>query len=63
MALGTAQQMFVGGTWTSSATGETFDAVSPATGEHLATIPQGDREDVAAAVRGAASGRRARGRA
>ena len=33
--------------------GETFDAVSPATGEHLATIPQGDRDDVAAAVRGA----------
>jgi succinate-semialdehyde dehydrogenase/glutarate-semialdehyde dehydrogenase len=53
MALVTAQQMFIGGTWTASATGETFAAVSPATGEQLATIPQGDREDVAAAVRSA----------
>ena len=50
MALGTAEQMFVAGDWRSSVTGETFDAVSPATGEHLATIPQGCREDVRAAV-------------
>ena len=50
MALGTAQQMFVAGDWRSSLTGETFAAVRPATGEHLATIPQGGREDVSAAV-------------
>jgi acyl-CoA reductase-like NAD-dependent aldehyde dehydrogenase len=50
MALGTAQQMFLAGQWRASHTGETFDSVSPATGEHLATIPQGGREDVGAAV-------------
>ena len=50
MALGTAQQMFIAGDWCASAAGETFDAVSPATGEHLATIPQGDRGDVGRAV-------------
>ena len=45
MVTGTAQQMFVAGEWVPSATGETFDASSPATGEQLGTVPQGDRED------------------
>ena len=33
MTTSTAQQMFVGGDWQPSASGETFDATSPATGE------------------------------
>ena len=37
--------MFVGGDWLPSATGETFDASSPATGELIATVAQGDRDD------------------
>ena len=59
MATGTAQQMFVGGSWQSSASGETFDATSPATGESIGTIPQGDRGDAQraiAAARDAADG-------
>ena len=50
MATGTEQQMFVGGDWRASASGETFDATSPATGEKIATIPQGDRDDARRAI-------------
>jgi acyl-CoA reductase-like NAD-dependent aldehyde dehydrogenase len=59
MVTGTAQQMFVAGEWVPSTTGETFDASSPATGEQLGTVPQGDREDARraiAAARDAADG-------
>jgi acyl-CoA reductase-like NAD-dependent aldehyde dehydrogenase len=59
MATGTAQHMFVGGSWQSSTTGETFDATSPATGESIGTVPQGDRGDAEraiAAARDAADG-------
>jgi succinate-semialdehyde dehydrogenase/glutarate-semialdehyde dehydrogenase len=50
MATATAQQMFVGGAWQPSASGETFDALSPATGEVIATVPQGDRDDACRAI-------------
>ena len=59
MATGILQQMFVGGAWQPSATGETFEATSPATGEPIATVPQGDRDDArraVAAARAAADG-------
>jgi succinate-semialdehyde dehydrogenase/glutarate-semialdehyde dehydrogenase len=59
MATDTAQQMFVGGSWQPSAGGETFQAVSPATGEPIGTVPQGDRGDARraiAAARAAADG-------
>jgi len=45
MATQTMQQMFVGGSWQPSASGDTFEATSPATGEVIATVPQGDRTD------------------
>ncbi len=51
--------MFIGGRWQASASGETFDATSPATGELIGTVPQGDRDDAAraiAAARDAADG-------
>ncbi len=53
MATGTAQQMFVGGGWSASASGETFDATSPATGELIGTVPQGDRDDARRAIESA----------
>ncbi len=59
MATGTAQQMFIGGDWQPSTTGETFEATSPANGEVIASVPQGDREDAGraiAAARAAADG-------
>jgi succinate-semialdehyde dehydrogenase/glutarate-semialdehyde dehydrogenase len=59
MATSTVQQMFVGGSWQPSASGETFEARSPATGEVIASVPQGDRSDAVRAIdaaRGAADG-------
>jgi acyl-CoA reductase-like NAD-dependent aldehyde dehydrogenase len=50
MTTSTVQQMFVGGDWQSSASGETFDASSPATGELIGTVPQGDRDDARRAI-------------
>jgi acyl-CoA reductase-like NAD-dependent aldehyde dehydrogenase len=42
--------MFIDGEWCDSASGETFEVQSPATGEVLATLPKADREDVRRAV-------------
>jgi acyl-CoA reductase-like NAD-dependent aldehyde dehydrogenase len=59
MTTGTAQQMFVGGSWQPGKSGETFEATSPATGELIGRIPQGDRGDAQraiAAARDAADG-------
>lgn len=59
MATGTVHQMFVGGSWQPSVSGETFQAVSPATGEPIGIVPQGDRDDARraiAAARAAAGG-------
>jgi acyl-CoA reductase-like NAD-dependent aldehyde dehydrogenase len=50
MVTGTAQDMFVGGEWRPSQSGETFEATSPATGEQIGTLPQGDRDDARAAI-------------
>jgi acyl-CoA reductase-like NAD-dependent aldehyde dehydrogenase len=55
MVLGTAQEMFVAGAWRSSTTGETLEATSPATGESLGSVPQGDRDDARAAIDAAAA--------
>jgi acyl-CoA reductase-like NAD-dependent aldehyde dehydrogenase len=55
MGTGTAQQMFVGGQWQPSATGETLEAISPATGETIGSTPQGDRDDARAAIAAARS--------
>src|SRR6202012_522452 len=42
--------MFVAGEWTGAASGETFTADSPATGEAIAEVPQGGREDAQRAI-------------
>jgi succinate-semialdehyde dehydrogenase/glutarate-semialdehyde dehydrogenase len=59
MAAVTELDMFIGGAWRPSATGETSSASSPATGETIGAIPLGDRDDARAAIaaaRGAADG-------
>src|SRR5579862_72982 len=44
------KQMFVGGRWTDALAGETFKAESPATGETIGEVPQGDRDDAQVAI-------------
>jgi acyl-CoA reductase-like NAD-dependent aldehyde dehydrogenase len=51
-------RMFVDGVWTAARSGATSVATSPATGERLGTVPDGDREDARAAI---AAARRAAG--
>jgi acyl-CoA reductase-like NAD-dependent aldehyde dehydrogenase len=51
--------MFVGGAWTGAASGATFTAESPATGEAIGEVPQGGREDAQRAIE--AAGRAAGG--
>lgn len=50
MTAGTTKHMFVDGAWSPSATGETFAATSPGSGEILGTLPQGDRIDAQRAI-------------
>jgi acyl-CoA reductase-like NAD-dependent aldehyde dehydrogenase len=42
--------MFVAGEWCPAASGETATAESPATGEQIGEVPQGDREDARRAI-------------
>ena len=42
--------MYIGGEWIDSASGETFDRISPVTGEILASLPRANREDAQAAI-------------
>jgi phenylacetaldehyde dehydrogenase len=44
------RQLFINGRWTDAASGKTFETPDPATGETLATIAEGDREDINRAV-------------
>src|SRR5256884_7429087 len=41
---------FIGGEWTDAASGETFESLSPVTGETLGTFPRSSAEDVDRAV-------------
>jgi acyl-CoA reductase-like NAD-dependent aldehyde dehydrogenase len=50
MSTSTAKEMFVDGSWRPSASGETFDATSPVTGEVIGFVPQGDRDDARSAI-------------
>jgi len=45
--------MFLGGAWVGAASGEVFTAESPATGEAIGEVPQGDREDARRAIEAA----------
>ncbi len=48
--MASSKQFFVDGRWTSSQSGETFVADSPATGEAIAEVPLGARDDARLAI-------------
>ncbi|MDQ6731655.1 MAG: aldehyde dehydrogenase family protein [Actinomycetota bacterium] len=50
MSAATPQEMFVDGAWTASASGATFEATSPGSGERLGAMPEGDRTDARRAI-------------
>jgi succinate-semialdehyde dehydrogenase/glutarate-semialdehyde dehydrogenase len=43
-------KMLIGGEWVDSVSGATFEATSPATGEIIARVPEGTREDAQRAI-------------
>src|ERR1700720_3368989 len=47
------RKMLVDGKWVNAASGKTFPTYNPATGEVLAQVAEGDRQDIDAAVRAA----------
>ena len=47
------RKMLINGRWVDSISGKTFPTYNPATGEVLAQIAEGDREDIEQAVRAA----------
>jgi phenylacetaldehyde dehydrogenase len=51
--IATRRQLFIDGKWVDSASGATFETPNPATGEVLATVAEGDAEDIDRAVRAA----------
>ena len=53
------RKMFVDGAWVESESGQTFDAISPATGETIAQVPKGTRADARRAVEAAHKARSA----
>jgi len=46
----TAHKMFIDGEWRPAQSGETSTSSSPATGEQIGTVPQGDRADAQRAI-------------
>jgi phenylacetaldehyde dehydrogenase len=49
------RKMLINGKWVESASGKTFPTYDPSTGEVLAKIAEGDREDIDRAVKAARS--------
>jgi aldehyde dehydrogenase (NAD+) len=47
---GKPKRMFIDGKWVEAASGKTFDTINPSTGEVLATVAEGDAEDIDRAV-------------
>ena len=58
---GKPKRMLIDGKWVEAASGKTFDTVNPSTGEVLASVAEGDREDIDRAVRAARSAFTGRG--
>src|ERR1700736_6698796 len=48
--VGKKQKMLINGKWVDAASGKTFPTYNPATGEVLANVAEGDREDIDRAV-------------
>src|SRR5581483_12248380 len=51
---GRDEQLLIGGNWTGSESGDTFDVVNPANGEVVGSVPDGSAADVDAAIDAAA---------
>ncbi len=51
--VGKPRKMFVNGKWVEAASGKTFPSYNPATGEVMAQVAEGDREDIDRAVKAA----------
>jgi acyl-CoA reductase-like NAD-dependent aldehyde dehydrogenase len=49
--LETPRKMLINGKWVSSISGKTFATYNPATGEILAQVAEGDRQDIEEAVK------------
>ena len=55
-------ELFVGGEWRDASSGETFEVTNPATGETVATLPDGGRTDMQRAIEAAVDAQREWGR-
>src|SRR4030088_2266677 len=51
--IGKPRKMLIDGKWVNAASGKTFPTYNPATGEVLAQVAEGDRQDIDAAVKAA----------
>ena len=51
--IGKPRKMLIDGKWVNAASGKTFPSYNPATGEVLAQVAEGDRQDIDAAVKAA----------
>jgi phenylacetaldehyde dehydrogenase len=51
--LATTRKMLIGGKWVNAASGKTFATLNPATGEALAQVAAGEKEDIDRAVKAA----------
>src|SRR3954468_24824393 len=49
------EQLLIGGAWREAASGRRFDVTDPATGDVVGSVPDADRDDVAAAIDAASS--------
>jgi aldehyde dehydrogenase (NAD+) len=50
---GKLKRMLIGGRWVEAASGKTFETINPSTGQVIATVAEGDREDIDRAVEAA----------
>jgi len=51
--LSSPKKLLINGEWVDAASGKTFDAIDPATGESVAQVGEGDKEDINRAVQAA----------
>ena len=51
--LASPRKMLIGGKWVGAASGKTFATLDPSTGEVLAQVAEGDKEDIDRAVQAA----------
>src|SRR5215813_776725 len=50
VAGGDVKRMLINGEWVRAASGKTFETINPSTGDLLATVAEGDKEDIDRAV-------------